>query len=476
MPLNLQEQLSKFKASLEGRHFDVNAQREVFNLCLDWVTKLPLELSEDDRDDIKRLIRNAFSLDPATLDRYVKETYARSEKKPSNGKSEVTATDEQLLSNLPSKGFVRDYVDYTMCCESPLAYHVFCALLGVGAVVNRRVWIDMGIYKVYPTLGVLLLGPSGEIKKTSAANIITDILRELGIIKFYSEKLTPEALIEAMIGDATGMIYAPEMTVFLSKQKYNEGLVQLITRFMDCPDKWESGTIMRSTRRLENVAISSLMCSNLEWFIKSTPEDTFGGGFIARNLLVVQNSCNRIVPIPKPLSDDFRMRLVQELALIHEFEGEMELSKEVFEYYDHWYRNEYQQEKRNPEHEMLAAYFARKPDHIKRIAMALHLAHCASLSLCFVCYKQAEALMNWTETYVPGLLKRMFRSVSGEEQEQVLRMIQAHKEIRHHELVRRMSYKLDASRVRSLVQSLKEGGYIEEYNDNLRGHGYRSRD
>ena len=451
----------------------------IFQAALEFVQTRTqnVELSEQERVEIREAFKRSFRMSDADLQRemgIIRNGSNGHSTTEQLGEAEAIRLEEELSGLLPTTGFIHDYVDYTKRSEAPLAYHVFSCFSALGSVVNRRVWFDMGYYRVFPAMGIIIIGPSG-VKKTSAANIAVDLLREVGVVKVYSEKLTPEALIDAMKGDSTGLIYAPEMTVFLNKVKYMEGMVQLITRFMDCPDKWESGTIMRGQHALTNVAISSLMCSTSDWFIRSTPEDSFGGGFIARNLLVVQEASARCEPIPVPGSTSLYSSLVHHLSGIHQLEGQIRFRRDTDQAHKEWYKTEHQVETKQPEHEMLATYFQRKPDHAKRLAICFHLAHAGDFELCLDCWQRALKLLNWTERFIPRLLEQMFRTSSGEEQEQVLRTIRACGVIRHSELVRKLGYRMDAGRVKSIVQSLKEGGQLTELNDPLFGHAYKVR-
>src|SRR5216684_1518766 len=329
----------------------------------------------------------------------------------------------------------------------------------------------MGYYRLYPTLGVIILGPSG-IKKTSAANITVDLLQRLGLVKIYSEKLTPEALINTMQGkEAVGLIYAPEMTVFLNKQKYNEGLVQIITRFMDCPDIWKSETIGRGENVLHNVAVSSLMCSTLDWFIRSTPEDSFGGGFIARNLLIVQEASGRCEPIPLPGDESIRLGLVNDLADIHSLEGEATLDRLAHARYFDWYKREHQELMERPEHDMLSTYYNRKPDHVKRIAICLHIIEHRDLMICYDCFERALQLVNWTEQFLPKMLEQMFKTQVGEGQDLILRHIKNGVKITHSDLMRKVGYRMNAAEVKAHILSLKEARLVQEHSDNI-GHYY----
>lgn len=466
------DQIKFFLALMDGKRY--SHEHPAFNAAIDWTAKLPPGLSEVERQIIRGKICETFELTEPELDKLVFDVQIMLGIETNNDKRKAQELEDELNQILPRRGYFRKHVEYTSRSEAPLAFHFFSALAAIAATIGRRVHLDMGYYKLYPPTGVFILGPSG-LKKTSAANIATDTLRELACTKIYSEKVTPEALTESMKNDATGLVYAPEMAVFLGRQDYMRGIIPLLTRFMDCPDHWVNETIGKSKRELFNVAITCLMCSTPDWFISAVPEDVFGGGFIARNILVVQNDTPRCEPRPIPGDPSLKRHLVEELALIHAIEGEMTRSKAQEKRYDDWYR-QFKEETKNPEHELLGTYYQRKPDHIQRTAICLHLASHGTMELCTSCFEEAVAIINWIDQFVPPLLQQMFKSGSGQERELVLRTLRAHGGYMHHSyLLRKLSYKLNATQVRAVIGSLREEGTIVEENTNL-GHIYALRE
>lgn len=456
----LSQQMEKFKSLLETERFSTTSP--LFKEVIDWVRHFPGDLNVEDRDYLKGLICTSFSI---TEDQLKEAVTSENGNKVKNTQS-AELLEQELYKLIPRGGYLDKYCRYTSHSEAPLAFHLFCAIVGVGALVNRRVSFDMGYYRVFPNLSVILIGPSG-IKKTSAANIIVGLLQELKLVKLYSEKLTPEQLVEAMTSGAQGLIYAPEMAVFLGKQRYNEGLVPLITRFLDCPDHWASETIMRGKRELVDIALSSLMCTTPDWFVSNTPEDTFGGGFVARNLLIVQEDSPRCEPIPNPGSALVRSELVTELSRIHQLEGRAVLSNRCAERYKQWYV-EAKEKYKEPEHELMATYYQRKPDHVKRLAIVVHLSQHMNLEICEECFNRALAILNWVETFLPGMLKRMFRTESGGEADLVYKTIAAQGGVIEHSLlVRKLQYRMNAHALRHILTSLIEAKQIQERVDNL---------
>jgi hypothetical protein len=479
---SVEEQLLLFRQAMQGRELSVVKHGDVFKAVCNFLQSLKQgQVTAVDREALKLQTCTTFKLTEQQLFAQIYGGYNGNGDKSSGSTYKRAGYDSRALeteldSIIPKTGFLRHYVNYTLRSEAPLSYHFFSALIGIAAVCNRRVWLNMGYFKIFPALGVIILGPSG-IKKTTSADIVVSMLQELHLSSIYSEKLTPEALIDAMKGEnANGLIYAPEMAVFLNKQKYNEGLVQLITRFMDCPDVWESGTIMRGKHKLTNVAISVLMCSTPDWFVTNVPEDTFGGGFIARNILVVQEDSPRCEPIPRPGDPQIRQDLMNEMAALHSFNGEMVLSETAFAHHNRWY-TEHKELSRDPEHEIMASYYQRKQSHLLRLAMCVHLSTCcytdAPMVVCDNCFSTAAAILDWNEKFLPNLFKQLFKSQYGSDQELVLRSIRGvGGVITHSKLVHKLAYKFSASQVKSMVMSLKESEVVEEIRDGL-NHLYR---
>src|SRR5437870_9195779 len=105
---------------------------------------------------------------------------------------------EPFLDLLPTKGWLSDYMEWTMGSEAPAAYHFFVGAAVLSAVIGRKVYFNKGYYKVYPTLQILIVGPTGRTRKTSSINLGLAMLRSFGDVNVISEKTTPEALLDSL--------------------------------------------------------------------------------------------------------------------------------------------------------------------------------------------------------------------------------------------------------------------------------------
>lgn len=286
---------------------------------------------------------------------------------------------EPFMQLVPAGGWIKQYMDWTLRSEPPAAFHFFVATAIIGAVASRKVWIDKGYYKVYPAQHLILVAPTGKCRKTSALNLGVNLLRQVGV-DVLADKITPEALADALGStqliegillekDAIATLYAPELAVFLGKQRYNEGMIALLTALFDNPDSWSTQTKHGKGKvEMKNTCLTFLGASTPDWLMTAIPQDAFGGGFMSRLLFIAQDDTPRCYPFPTPPGPSDH--LVSGLQRMQEVVGEIPLTPDAREWYALWYTAS---KKNIPEDSKMAGYHERKPDHILKMAMTFCL-------------------------------------------------------------------------------------------------------
>ncbi len=474
MASSIKQQLQKFINFLRGSQFPVSSP--VFGKAMQFVYLLkqhPSEFSVKEIKDLRQAVQRSFQLSDQDLDLALSGISVEELENSKPQFSMAAETEDELWSLLPSKGFLHDYCMYTKNHEAPLAYHVFSALAGIGAVANNRVWYNMGYYKLYPAIGIILLGPSG-LKKSTAADVMADMLQEWQYCNVYSEKFTPEYLLAEVASNPTGLLFARELSSVLGKQRYMEGIVPQLTRLMD-HKTYVTGTKSGGRVVITDPAPSFIGCTTPDWFVSNTPADTFGGGFVARLIIVAQDDSPRVEPSPGRdasghligIDPSLKDKLQLYLGNVLNLSGEVQFTPQAYKCYDEWYRKSKPIWK-NPEVPLLATYYQRKHDHVKRVAMCIHLADHQDLLLCHTCFETAVKIMDWIERFIAPVYREMFKTASGVDNELVLKSIRnAGGVISHSHLTRAVQYRMDASRLKVVLQGLKESQVIEERHDKI---------
>lgn len=295
---------------------------------------------------------------------------------------------DPISETLPKEGWLARYVEFGHNLEACERFRFFTACCILGAVLNNKVWIQRGdpglLPKLFPNLWVLLLAPPGRGKKTSTINMSVNCLYQAcPEVRILADKLTPEALVRALsepagkekirIGprDATGLIKAPELSVFFGKQQYNTGLVSLITDLYDFREEWTSETIMRGKNVLRRNCISVLGGSTPDWLQTMLPQDAFTGGFMSRFVIVeMPPKMARRVALPKRAENaPIWPEIVSDLRRFSSVKGEMEFTpygrKAYVEYYESLVPTGDAQKD---------AYQEREPEQVLKLAMLLAIS------------------------------------------------------------------------------------------------------
>jgi len=310
---------------------------------------------------------------------------------------------------------------------------------------------------------VAIIAPSGRCKKTSACQIAVNMVNAVGL-NVLADKLTPEVLVEALKdkNPATGLLYAPELAAFLGKQKYQEGMVPLLTRLMDCPDQWKSSTIMRGDAELRNVALTFLGASTLDWVQTEIPKSAFGGGFISRILFVVQEDTPHSFPLPPPMDEAKKRALLEKLRLMTQVRGQVTMDDDCREWYIEWYKKN---QKKSYENKQFSGYYERKPDHSMRLAMLLNVSEVGNTGghtiLKRAHLQHAIKILDWIESWLPGTFDSFQESLSGASLSGVLKQLKPRQgAATHTELLRLNSKKMNALQFKATVDTGVQAGYI----------------
>ena len=78
-----------------------------------------------------------------------------------------------------AKDFLDHYLEYTKDTEATATFHRWSAIVGIGAWLERNIWIQHGATQHFPNHYAMLLGESGS-RKSAAIKGFVRILKEAG--------------------------------------------------------------------------------------------------------------------------------------------------------------------------------------------------------------------------------------------------------------------------------------------------------
>lgn len=388
----------------------------------------------------------------------------------------ATATDEPFISDVyPTTGWLGQYLQYTLGCEAPDIFHFWVGISVLQSAIKRNVYFEHGYYRIYPNSYIILVAPPGKCRKSTAMDIGVGILRDAGGTNITTEKITPEALVKSLGASpgvrptavegtviqatSTTLIHANELRVFLGQEKYNEGLIALMTTLFDCPTQWESTTISRNKTVLTNVHLGLLAAITPELIPLVIPEIALGGGFVSRSLFIVKENTPRCYSEPKPRDPLDRERLIAGLQRISEVQAGVIQSADAYEWMDSWYKSQ----RGKADTEMaLSGYYERKQAHLIKLSMTLLLSEGGDdLLITPELYVKALRILETAEKTMPLAMEKVHNSEVGRFHDLVISLIKKGKgSITHSKLLRKVYGRMDAERLKRIVATLREAGVI----------------
>ena len=371
---------------------------------------------------------------------------------------------DKLLRVFPTTPYFHYYYEMVKHSEACPRFHFFTAAATLGAIVSRRVFFQMGSSETFPTIypnpWIVLVAPQGQGHKSTAlgvGNRLMNALPEHIRPNMLAAKTTPEALVKALSNvedkdfalpggipsavlqkSATGVLYSSELGVLLGREKYNTGLIALLTDLYDCPDKWDSDTIMRGSHCLYGVCLSIMGASTPEWLQTMLPQDAFKGGFMSRLLLITMpHQWEKRIPCPPPSPLGIREKILAEIEDILTVTGRMTFSPEAEVYFNDWYMKFYSRD-RLIVSGAVAAYMERRQTHLIRLAMLIQLTmkdkH--KLKISADALKQAQELFDTVDEDTSKIIDFVATEPHMRQAQIILEFLRHHKRLPEDELLR----------------------------------------
>lgn len=277
---------------------------------------------------------------------------------------------ERLLPN-----WLDAYLAYTAESRSPEEYHLWSGISSIAAVLRRNVLFDMKYFLLYPNLYVVLVGPAGRCKKSTAMRMAKSVFREIPGVEFTADSTTRERLIQDLAtshkdGQSPLTAHSSEFASLLTSSAMD--MVVFLTDIYDCPLEWSHKTKTGGTQKIKSPYLNLLGATTPEWIARAMPLDTIGIGLTSRIIFVYQDTprIKKAIPDLSPAQIQLHEMLKQDLAHIATLHHEYTFSPEASEFYEAWdMKNLIQPNQTNDPR--LNGYYERKPMHLIKLAMIL---------------------------------------------------------------------------------------------------------
>src|SRR6266571_5580946 len=95
--------------------------------------------------------------------------------------------------------WLESYLEFTSNQESPEKLHLWTGLVVISGAIRRRLFMDRGVYRLYPNIYVIIVAESARIRKSTAMTIGMNLLKDsIKDVYYMSGSMTPEGLIKVL--------------------------------------------------------------------------------------------------------------------------------------------------------------------------------------------------------------------------------------------------------------------------------------
>lgn len=294
--------------------------------------------------------------------------------------------------------WVRAYLEYTSESESPESYHLWAGISAIASAARRNVWLDQGLYVLFPNLYIAFIGPPARTAKSTALYLQRSLIRQVTGIKMGPEACSREQLIRAMAeskfdNQCALTIHSSEFSDLVDTSGIL--MIQFLTSIYDGnytePTGWSYETKHQGKDKIINPFLNLIFGTTPTYFAEAMPESIIGHGFTSRTIVVYEERERHTNSLPNPNDSDLAKALIEDLRHISHLRGEFKWGGPLIRTssrgkeltvaqaaYDDFYNGLY---KNVPTDHRLEGFHWRKKTHVLKLAMLMSMAERDDLTI-----------------------------------------------------------------------------------------------
>lgn len=356
--------------------------------------------------------------------------------------------------------WLTSYRDWTVPrSEAPESYIFWTGIFALSSVMKRRVLLPkryLGSWTAYPNFYIIFVSPPGKARKSTTVDYADDLLDEIPHISVASSAMTAQVLIKRLseTQDCSISIRSREFGTFIAPSQML--MVDVLTDLFDGKKKHSNETIMRNVEFVENPCVNLLGATTPSWISENLGESMVGGGFTSRVVFVYESKVRRRKLFYKDVDQNvlakLKTNLVEDLAhLASNVEGEFEIeNKETEDKIEEWYVKTADQEGDN----RLVGYYERKPAHVLKLAMLLHLAQSDEKVITMTDFEMALQILAQVEKTLPNVFQTVGKNPYTSEMDAILEYIEFKGKVTRKELLARFYHAAPPTTLLELIGAL----------------------
>lgn len=203
----------------------------------------------------------------------------------------------------------------------PVSFHRWAAIVGIGALLERSIYLKFGHMNIYPNMYAMLIGNAGT-KKSTAVKLMKKMLVKSGYTTIAAERTSKEKYLADLAAQSTADDDVLERNIFGAAHDYditpnliaadeandffgigNIEFLSVLGSLWDWEGKYENRIKTGKSDFISNPTISIFSGNTPTGFSQAFPSSILGSGFFSRLLLIYAEPTGVKVTIPRTPSD-----------------------------------------------------------------------------------------------------------------------------------------------------------------------------
>lgn len=351
--------------------------------------------------------------------------------------------------------------------EAPETFIFWTGLFSLSSAVRRHVQISkdwLGSWSVAPNLYILFIAPPGKARKSTTAAYADDLIDSLPDITRAPDLITKESLLTQLVKspDSAMSINAGEFGEFIVKS--GPEMFSFLTNMYDGKKRITASTLSRGVEFAERPCVNLLGATTPEWVAENMPESVIGGGFASRVVFIFEERVRRRQMYYKGLDQEALQRIHDSLVadlnhIANNINGDFELDDEAVTFMEGWYDVNAEGDDSNYR---LSGYYERRPAHIHKLAMLLHLAYSDDLILNINDFQNAVKQLKLIEQKLPTVFQNLGKNPFVVDMHRILDFIIEKGSVSRREVLREFMHAAEPFRLKDWIDGLVTTGYITQ--------------
>ncbi len=245
----------------------------------------------------------------------------------------------------------------------------------IASAVRRNIWLDQGIFNLYPCLFVILVGPPGKVAKSTTIRLGRTLLLGVEGITFGPDSVTREELIHHMARSGKDnkqsavTLHSTELSSLIDPSGVK--MIQFLTEIYDGDIKFQHATKHSGKDKIHHPILNLLAGTTPSWIATGFPTEVVGHGFTSRTIFIFEEEPRSENPFPGKPDKKLVKALVNDLDHMSRVTGPFLWGEGTKDTYAKLYHEIYTS---LPSDYRTEGFHWRKRTHLLKVAMLLSLA------------------------------------------------------------------------------------------------------